>query len=171
MNSCVQPHTFYVYIFLCKLLCLSFILTYAKCIRLSVHAKRFIFLIIKNKLDVTTQLHEEIIINQNVATIFTPRIDKATILCNHLPAETSILNVGINFIQQYANCTIATSEFKTTNEAIQITPAIFLMLLVFSFCRFCCTPCGAYTLKCLPKKCIKTTCYSIVICLERMHLA
>ena len=111
------------------------------------------------------------IINQNVATIFTPRIDKATILCNHLPAETSILNVGINFIQQYANCTIATSEFKTTNEAIQITLAIFLMLLVFSFCRFCCTPCGAYTLKCLPKKCIKTTCYSIVICLERMHLA
>ena len=85
------------------------------CIRLSVHAKRFIFLIIKNKLDVTTQLHEEIIINQNVATIFTPRIDKATILCNHLPAETSILNVGINFIQQYANCTIATSEFVQKN--------------------------------------------------------
>ena len=36
------------------------------------------------------------------------------------------------------------------------------MLLVFSFCCFCCTTCGAYTLKCLPKKYIQTTCYYIV---------
>ena len=42
---------------------------------------------------------------------FTPRTDQAKILCNHKPAETSTLNVGINFIQHYANCTIATSEF------------------------------------------------------------
>ena len=69
----------------------------------------------QNKLDFATQLHQQIIINQNFATIFTPPIDKATILCNHLPAETSTLNVGINFIQQYANCTIATSEFIQKN--------------------------------------------------------
>ena len=65
----------------------------------------------ENKLDVATQLHQQIIINHNVATIFTPRTDQAKILCNHKPAETSTLNVGINFIQHYANCTIATSEF------------------------------------------------------------
>ena len=70
----------------------------------------------KNKLDDSTKLHQQIIINQNFATIFTPRIDKATILCNHLPAETSIPNVGINFIQQYAKCTIATSEFVQKNH-------------------------------------------------------
>lgn len=48
-------------------------------------------------------------------TIFTPRTDQAKILCNHKPAETSTLNVGINFIQHYANCTIATSEFVQKN--------------------------------------------------------
>ena len=50
----------------------------------------------KPKIDVTTSLHQRIIMRPKVATIFTAHPDKAEIKCPHTPKETTSMHTGIN---------------------------------------------------------------------------
>ena len=70
----------------------------------------------KPKIDVTTSLHQRIIMRPRVATIFTALPDKAEIKCPHTPKETTSMHTGINFIQLGTNCSITTSTIMQTNS-------------------------------------------------------